>query len=329
MRVRLLAVALALLGLAGLGIGLMSNRASARPQRSAGHDGVPAFSHVFVIVGENTSSNQITPAHAPYLVQSLKPQAAWLTNYHSFGKSSSLGQYIAIVSGQFTKCEANNDLPNRCHQKKDNLFQQLDHSDRSWLDWEESMDNACDFVDHGSAWSRNIYSAHHNPAIYFTGIEGGRYDEALKPARECRSHDLSMGTTAPNDTSAFDAALAAGKMGNFNLIVPNDCENGHDPCGTKDPMRQFDDFLHREVPRIQSSPSFGPDGVIFVTWDEGADPPKDPRHVLAAVIGPHVNPAGYGSSYTHYSLLRTLEDGFGLNHLAHARSAKSISRIWK
>jgi hypothetical protein len=41
---------------------------------------------------------------------------------------------------------------------------------------------------------------------------------------------------------------------NFNLIVPNDCENGHDPCGG-DGVRHFDRFLAREVPRIEASPA--------------------------------------------------------------------------
>src|SRR3954447_12861631 len=74
---------------------------------------VPRFGHVFVVIGENTSYEQITPAHAPFLTGIVRPQGAWLTNDHSFVKSSSLGQYIAMLSGQYTGCEANNDLPDR------------------------------------------------------------------------------------------------------------------------------------------------------------------------------------------------------------------------
>jgi hypothetical protein len=115
---------------------------------------------------------------------------------------------------------------------------------------------------HGLA---NIYSAHHNPALYFSGLQGGRVDEAIAPAPACRTNDLPTGTTGPDDTSTFDAALRNGDVGAFNLIVPNDCENGHDLCGTHDRVRQFDDFLAREVPKIESSPAFGPDGTILIT----------------------------------------------------------------
>jgi phosphopentomutase len=128
----------------------------------------------------------------------------------------------------------------------------------------------------------------------------------------------------------MDAALAAGKVGDFNLIIPNDCENGHDACGTDDPIRQFDDFLAREVPRIEASPAFGSDGVLIVTWDEGGDPPQDPGHVLMVVAGPLVRPGAVNRArLTHYSLSRTLADGFGVPPLAHARSARAIGAIWR
>jgi hypothetical protein len=68
-----------------------------------------------------------------------------------------------------------------------------------------------------------------------------------------------------------------------------------------------------------------------ITWDEGDDPPFSPRHVILDVLGPTVKPGTYGGGrFTHYSLLRTIEDGFGLRrHLAHAARARPISQIWK
>src|SRR5436190_11140722 len=63
-------------------------------------DGVPALGHVFVIIGENTSADQITAAHAPYLTKQLRRRSAWLTNYHSLRhRTSSLGDYIGMTSG--------------------------------------------------------------------------------------------------------------------------------------------------------------------------------------------------------------------------------------
>jgi hypothetical protein len=47
-------------------------------------------------------------------------------------------------------------------------------------------------------------------------------------------------------------------------------------------------------------------------------------------MGPHVKPGTLRRRLTHYSLLRTLEDGFGITrHLAHAARAGAITRIWR
>jgi hypothetical protein len=285
---------------------------------TAASGAVPRFGHVFLIVGENTSYSQVTAKHAPYLSRTLRPEGAWLSNYRTFTKSGSLGQYVAMVSGQFNRCEANNDLPARCQQTRPNLFAQLASSGRTWRDWQESMPAHCYHSDAGLPSRHNEYSAHHNPALYFTGLRA-----------TCRADDPPMGSTGPKATGAFDAALASGAVGDFNLIVPNDCENGHDPCGG-DPVHHFDAFLAREVPQIEASPAFGDDGVIFVTWDEGADPPKDPGHVAALVLGPLVHPGVTDATrHDHYGLERTLALGLGLNPLANAKHARAVTSIWR
>ena len=216
---------------------------------------VPRFGHVFLIVRENTSASQVTVKHAPYLTRKLRPQGAWLSNYHSFTRSSSLGEYIAMVSGQFNGCEAHNALPNACQQTLPTLLSQLAATGRTWQDWQESMPGPCYRSDAGRPSRHNEYSAHHNPALYFAGLRSS-----------CRANSVSMGGTAAKDTSTFDRALNLGRVGDFNLVVPNDCENGHDPCGG-DPVRHFDQFLAREIPRIETSPAFGADSLIVVTSD--------------------------------------------------------------
>jgi hypothetical protein len=202
---------------------------------------VPRLGRVFVIVGENTSAGQINARSAPFLTR-LARRSAVLSNYRTFVRSSSLGQYVAMVSGQFTRCEAANALPSHCRQSARNLFAQLAASGRTWRDWQESMPAPCTRVDSGRPAEHNEYGAHHNPALYFTDLRGS-----------CAADNLPMGGTGPRDTGAFDAALARDDVGDLNLIVPNDCENGHDPCGGNG-VRHFDRFLAREVPRIESSP---------------------------------------------------------------------------
>jgi hypothetical protein len=123
----------------------------------------------------------------------------------------------------------------------------------------------------------------------------------------------------------MDRALATGHVGQLTVLVPNDCENGHDPCGTKNPVRQFDRFVAREVPKIERSPAFGLTGTIIITWDEGGDPPLNPGNPLLLAVGAGIHTGTISTgSYNHYSLLRTLEDHFGLPHLGRAQSAPPL-----
>ena len=309
-----------------------SRGSAARPERAAANDGVPTLGHVFVIIGENTALTQLSAKATPFLVNTLKPSAAWVENSYSFRVDGSLANYIGMTSGQYIPCEVHNLLPEKCHQDVPNVFDQLGGAGLSWKVWTESATGPCDFFDSGMDWAKNVYSAHHNPAVYYDNIEGGVYDEAITPKHACLRNVLPTGSTAPNDTSALDSALASGAVSNLNVIVPNDCENGHDPCGTNNAFGQFDAFLRREIPKIEASPAFGSDGVIFITYDEGADKPYPNRfNVLLAAIGPLVQPGVYAGAgrVSHYSLLRTIEDGFALPYLGGAASAQPLPDIFR
>ena len=195
------------------------------------------------------------------------------------------------------------------------------------------MPNPCAFFDTGVDWYKDVYSTHHNPAVYYDDIEGARYNEAFHrpPQAECIHKVLATGSTRPNDTSSLNAALATGRVARFNMVIPNDCENSHDPCGPGGRLHQFDAFIHREVPKIEKSPAFGSDGLILITYDEWGDSTPHNHHVLLAALGPRVHPGVYQrGQFSHYSLLRTLEDGFGISrHLKHAARARPINQIWR
>ena len=63
-------------------VGLVAGAGLLAPgARASGLEGVPAFGHVFVIVGENQGLNRLTPARSPYLTGTVKPRSAFLTRY--------------------------------------------------------------------------------------------------------------------------------------------------------------------------------------------------------------------------------------------------------
>ena len=93
LRVALALATVVLLGTAG-------STASA----SAGREGIPPLGYVFVIIGENTEVGQINATNSPYIMGTLKPASAWLTNYFALTHFSE-ANYVGMMSGQFTACQ--------------------------------------------------------------------------------------------------------------------------------------------------------------------------------------------------------------------------------
>ncbi len=334
-----LVAVLGLLAIGGLVVSPGNAFAHAVPGSASSTDleGVPHFSHVFLIIGENTGYKQVNKENAPYLIGTVEPRSAWLTSYYGVTHYS-LSNYVAMTSGQFTGCEQEDGSPASCHQNVDNLFHQLDVNGTSWTSWLESMPTPCDLNGSGSDSTLNKYAPKHNPAVYFDDIEGpgGNFSTNATSA-ECRANDVPMGTTGPDNASYLNGALANGTVGSFNYIVPNICEDSHDKCSKSvQRVAQFDDFLATEVPLILASPAWDNHSAIIITFDEGvltgphyADKHQNGGQVVFAVISPLVSDGTYGGTYDHYSLLRTLEDGFGIStHLGNASAASPISTIW-
>jgi hypothetical protein len=115
---------------------------SAPGSAATGPVNVPRFGHVFVIVGENTRYSHLTMANAPYLLGTIRPASAWLTEYYA-ATHWSQANYVALTSGQFTRCEQQ-DGGAACHQNVDNLFHQIDLSAQTWKTWLEGGTARCD-----------------------------------------------------------------------------------------------------------------------------------------------------------------------------------------
>jgi Phosphoesterase family len=329
--------------------------ASASPAAgSGGAEGVPALSHVFVIIGENTQLSQLNQGNAPYLLGMLKPDrgSAWLTNYWATTHYSE-ANYVAMVSGQFTTCEQKDGTTTSCHQDAsvDNLFNQMGHASTaiSFTTWSESMPAPCYLFNTGGDAGLNHYAAKHNPQLFFDNVEGDTLGGSFVNVNNqggayCRATNIATGGTGPNDMSVFNDALAgtsgAPAISDFNLVVPNECEDAHDNCKpVGNPILQFDDFLTREVPLIQSYIN-AHGGLLIVTFDEGVtNSPKrsvkfgNGGNVAFLAWGPQVHHGTYDDGpFTHYSFLRTMQDGFfgsTASYLGHAADVTPIDVIWK
>ena len=296
-----------------------------------GAEGVPRFGHVFVLIGENTDYQHLTATNAPYLMNTIRPSSAWFDNYYA-ATHWSQANYVALTSGQFTRCEQS-DGGYACRDNVDNLFHQVDGAGMSWKVWLDSAPGKCD-TGSGAKCASNepcpltgFYTTG-NPPIDYTDISYA----------ECLANDVPAGT--PDDGMAtFNGALATGNVSDFNLVIPNGCNDGEAQCKPlNDRYLQFDDFLAREVPLIESSPAFGKDGVIVITYDEdqrmGGLAAKNGLgsggHIPCVLISPLVQPGEYAATTYSYSVLRTIQDGFGLRpYLGSAANISPLPVVWK
>jgi phosphatidylinositol-3-phosphatase len=300
-------------------------------QATAKTEGVPQFGNVFVIIGENTDYQHVTATNMPYLMTTIRPSSAWFENYYS-ATHWSQANYVALTSGQFTACEQA-DGGYACRDDVDNLFHQLDGARMSWKVWLESGTAKCDTGSGGSCTSNDpcpltgFYTTG-NPPIDFTDI----------PYDECLANDVPAGT--PQDGMVtFNSDLATGSVANFNLVIPNGCDDGEASCKpVNNRYTQFDDFLAQEVPLIKSSPAYGKNGVIVVLYDEdqrmGGIAAKNGLasggHTPCALVSPLVEPGNYDATTYSYSALRTIQDGFLLNpYLGAAAQVGPLPAVWK
>ncbi|MDR2987366.1 MAG: alkaline phosphatase family protein [Nocardiopsaceae bacterium] len=318
------------------------NSSQVSADAAATSENVPALGHVFLIIGENTTYSHLTATNAPYLMKSVRPRAAWLTNYYG-ATHWSQANYVALVTGQFTRCQQQ-DGGIACHQNIDNLYHQLDQAKLSWKVWLEAGKAKCDTGSGHNCTSNTpcpltgFYTTG-NPPILFDNIEGpGGVWSATTPSRECLAKDVPAGTDA-DGMAYFNKALAKGNVPRFNMVIPHGCDDGEANCKPVNKRyTQFDNFLAREVPRIESSPAFGRNGVIIITYDEderaGGLAAKNGLgsggHVVCAIISPMAVPGSYGQKYYHYSVLRTLEDGFRFGrYLGDANAVRPVNNIWR
>ena len=260
---------------------------------------LPRFSHVYLIVLENHDLAAVVgdPA-APYL-NSLATSYGLATDYSAVAIPSQ-PNYMALFGGSTKGIadNANHDLAGP------NLADQLEAGGRSWRVFAENVPTGCFTGALASAGpdGPGTYARKHEPAISFTDI-------STNPAR-CANI---------NDFSHFDPAAA-----DFELIVPNLCHDMHD-CS----VGIGDRFLAGFVPRILGSPAFAQGSVLFITFDEGTTASGD-QHVATIVIGPDV-PPGFRSStaHTHFSLLRTIEDTWGLGCIDESCDANNLAEFFR
>ena len=262
---------------------------------------LPNWSHVYVIYFENKEYSSVVGSSSAPFINSLVAKYGLSTGFYA-ERHPSEPNYIALTSGglQGTTDDGTYNL------NVDNLFMQVERSGRTWASVQQGWPGGC-FTGTSSAavvdgvGKAGAYVRKHNPAISYTSISGN-------PA-ECAKI---------TNMASFNPAGAS-----FQFITPNMINDMHD--GT---VADGDNWLKAFLPKITGSSAFA-NSVVFVTFDEGTTNVNGGGHIMTIAITPGMT-AGFKQSatYTHYSMLRTIEQAWGLPCLGSAGSAATMNFPW-
>ena len=144
------------------------------------------------------------------------------------------------------------------------------------------------------------YAVRHNPWTYFV-------DERSS----CQKYDVPY--------TAFPAAVAAGRLPDVGMVVPNLCHDAHD-CS----MGTADAWFRGVMGRVFAGPDWKA-GRLAVVLTADEDDHQSGNRILTVVIHPSQHGRVVGSRLDHYSLSGLLSRVTGTAPLADARHAPSVS----
>jgi len=308
----------------------------------AGGDGKDGFtppkaSHVWVVTlsGQDYAGLFGPTSAMPYLRTELTPKGALLKAYTP-SATTSLSTGIALLSGQAPNDATANNCPtyvdvapptvnaktglaagNGCVYPKEarTLADQLADNARTWKSYAQGQGAACRHPELGQAdpWPAvtplNAFLTQRSPFVFFRSLlDGGACADRVVDL-DALAGDLKDATKTPT----------------LSWIVPDGLHDGHDvPVSDGGPggPAAADGFLKSVIPQITATKAYRDGGLILVVPDRPAPPAADATTVAptgALVLSPNVKAgAVVKTPFTPYSLLRSLEDTFGLGYLGHA-----------
>ncbi len=286
------------------GVLSLANRLDAQPN----HEGGTRFDRVVIVVMENRGASQVL---SDGNIASIMKQAAWFSDYHALSHPS-LPNYLALVAGStfgLTKDHLDTAI------KRRSIINRLEQKGLTWKAYAEDYPGRCLTSDsrkgspHPAASPTALYTMRRVPFLAFATVQND-------PARCARVVNAGQ----------FMADARAGTLPNYSFYAPNLVHDGHDAS-----LGSAASWLKQFVDTLQSSGAMDQRTLLVVVWDEGSGPDLRSNRVLAMLLGDMVVPGRYSTRLTHYSLLRTIEDNFGLLPVAagDANAALVPEEVWR
>jgi len=270
---------------------------------------VPNFDHVVIIMFENKEFSSVIDNPLMPTYNKLAHEYTLLTDYYAI-RHPSLPNYIALMGGDTFGIDSN---CRDCFINERSLPDLIEESGRTWKTYQEDMPEPCFLGDKGD------YVQKHNPFVYFDPIR-------LNMER-CQRSVVPL--------TALQTDIETNSLPNFLFIKPNLCNDSHD-CSLDVTDAWLTKLLGSLIPALDAT---GESYFVAMLFEEGQGdhtccglPEPGGGRVAVVLYSPLVkNGFEDPTPYTHYSLLKTISEAWGLPYLAHAADATNvlITAPWK
>jgi hypothetical protein len=253
------------------------------------------FTKIMIVVLENTDYDDAL--EQPFL-GSLTQRGALLTRFLAETHPSQ-PNYLALVSGSThgVHGDANVNIDAR------HVGDLLEAKGLQWKVYAEGYPGDCYLGKKAGDYVRK-----HVPFLSFTNVQ-------TDPARCARIVDAAE----------LSQDIRNGTLPTYSLYIPDERNDGHDTG-----VSYADEWLSTTFGPLLADERFTDGLLLVVTFDESASYFSS-NHILTVLLGDSIQPgARSDTAYNHYSLLRLVEDEFGLGTLGeHDVDASGITGIWK
>jgi hypothetical protein len=282
----------------------------ASAQAAAPHAGTH-FDRVLIIVLENQNFDSVRKD--PYLAR-LAQQGADFTNFHAIAHPS-YPNYLAMVAGSPFGAQSDRQIDFPDDEEHATIA--------NFLDWRGYAE---DYPELPSPFlgDRIKYARKHVPFLSFKKIQKYGADRM----ESVNTHDPQ--NRFVTDIQNFRNDPRKYPLAQYMFYTPNLDDDGHDPyfnpaTGLRKASQWLSNFLENWCPLDEKMKGT----LVVVTYDESEGREKTNR-IYTVILGDMVKRGQVDKLYSHYSVLKTVEDNFGLPALhAGDREAEPITGIWK
>ena len=259
------------------------------PRVSLAAAALPTLAHVVIVVEENRSQANIIGNQSAPFINALAANGAMMAQ--SFAETHpSEPNYLALFAGD--TFGVTKDVCPVNGGAQPNLGSELLAAGYTFVGYAEGLPSV------GSAvCSAGKYARKHVPWANFTNIP---------PTNSVPFSAFPMGSYASLPTVSF--------------VIPNNDDNMHDGS-----IAAGDAWLNRQLSGYANW-AVANNSLLIVTWDEDDNTPRN--QIPTVFYGAHVQRGSYNEQITHYNVLSTLEQMYGLPKTGNAAAAPAITAIW-